>query len=184
VQRIFVNAAIKKALCREAGGDRAWLEKVRPWLGHDYHFHVRLHCPPDSPECKPQPPAGGGDGCGRDLNYWFTDAVLRLKPSPGPGVPKPGKPLSSLSPACRAVLTAPDVHASNSASADRRTDALNAALTDFPVVMPTSSNHGMETALPTWSICTVMYFDPDTLALLRTTLDQVWAGLCFLSISP
>jgi hypothetical protein len=25
VQRIFVNAAIKKALCREAGADRAWL---------------------------------------------------------------------------------------------------------------------------------------------------------------
>src|SRR3982074_2030366 len=43
VQRIFVNAAIKKALCREAGSDnRAWLEKVRPWWGHDYHFHVRL----------------------------------------------------------------------------------------------------------------------------------------------
>ena len=40
VQRIFVNAAIKKALCREAGDDRAWLEKVRPWWGHDYHFHV------------------------------------------------------------------------------------------------------------------------------------------------
>jgi len=31
VQRIFVNPAIKKALCREAGGDRAWLQKVRPW---------------------------------------------------------------------------------------------------------------------------------------------------------
>ena len=25
VQRIFVNAAIKKALCREAKGDRSWL---------------------------------------------------------------------------------------------------------------------------------------------------------------
>src|SRR5258705_6253701 len=30
VQRIFVNAAIKKALCREAKGDRHWLSKVRP----------------------------------------------------------------------------------------------------------------------------------------------------------
>ena len=30
VERIFVNAAIKKALCREAGKDRAWLHKVRP----------------------------------------------------------------------------------------------------------------------------------------------------------
>ena len=31
VQRIFVNAAIKKALCREAKGDRSWLSKVRPY---------------------------------------------------------------------------------------------------------------------------------------------------------
>src|SRR5438034_6686543 len=42
VERIFVNAAIKKALCREAGKDRAFLHKVRPWWGHDYHFHVRM----------------------------------------------------------------------------------------------------------------------------------------------
>src|SRR5262249_27311943 len=45
VARIFVNAAIKKALCREVGEDREWLHKVRPYWGHDYHFHVRLSCP-------------------------------------------------------------------------------------------------------------------------------------------
>src|SRR4030088_1905005 len=33
-QRIFVNAAIKKALCREAKGDRGWLSTVRPMYGH------------------------------------------------------------------------------------------------------------------------------------------------------
>ena len=43
VQRIFVNAAIKKALCREAKGDRAWLSKIRPWWGHDYHFHIHSY---------------------------------------------------------------------------------------------------------------------------------------------
>ncbi len=48
VQRIFVNAAIKKALCREAKGDRGWLHKVRPMYGHDYHFHIRIRCPPGS----------------------------------------------------------------------------------------------------------------------------------------
>jgi penicillin-insensitive murein endopeptidase len=110
VQRIFVNPAIKKALCREAGSDRAWLEKVRPWWGHDYHFHVRLRCPGDSPECKPQPPAGGGDGCGKELNSWFTEAVLHPRPSPEPDKPRPGKPMSSLPPACAQVLAAPDVH--------------------------------------------------------------------------
>jgi penicillin-insensitive murein endopeptidase len=45
VQRIFVNAAIKRALCHDATGDRSWLNKVRPYWGHDYHFHVRLFCP-------------------------------------------------------------------------------------------------------------------------------------------
>ncbi len=46
VARIFVNPAIKRELCREAGTDRAWLNKIRPWWGHDYHFHLRLLCPP------------------------------------------------------------------------------------------------------------------------------------------
>src|SRR5437667_1451983 len=44
VQRIFVNAAIKKALCRDPDSDREWLHKVRPYWGHDYHFHLRLFC--------------------------------------------------------------------------------------------------------------------------------------------
>ena len=58
VQRIFVNAAIKKALCREATGDRSWLSKIRPWYGHDYHFHIRMACPPGAGDCKGQPAAG------------------------------------------------------------------------------------------------------------------------------
>ena len=65
VQRIFVNAAIKKALCRDATGDRSWLTKVRPWYGHDYHFHIRMACPPGSPDCKGQPRQEGGEGCGK-----------------------------------------------------------------------------------------------------------------------
>jgi penicillin-insensitive murein DD-endopeptidase len=67
VERIFVNAAIKKALCREAGPNRAWLHKVRPWWHHDYHFHVRIRCPADNPDCHGQPPAPPGDGCGEEL---------------------------------------------------------------------------------------------------------------------
>jgi penicillin-insensitive murein endopeptidase len=67
VTRIFVNAAIKKAMCREAGPDRDWLSKVRPWYGHAEHFHVRIACPADSPECTPQPPPEAGDGCGHEL---------------------------------------------------------------------------------------------------------------------
>jgi penicillin-insensitive murein endopeptidase len=110
VQRIFVNAAIKKALCREAKGDRSWLEKVRPWFGHDYHFHIRLRCPPGATECKGQPDQSGGDGCKpSDLAYWFKDSVLHPKPPPGPPKPPPpGITLAQLPKDCKAVLNAPD----------------------------------------------------------------------------
>src|SRR5581483_905387 len=110
VQRIFVNAAIKKALCREAKGDRGWLEKVRPWFGHDYHFHIRLRCPPGASECKGQPDQGGGDGCKpSDLAYWFKDSILHPKPPPGPPKPPPpGITLTQLPKDCKAVLNAPD----------------------------------------------------------------------------
>jgi penicillin-insensitive murein DD-endopeptidase len=82
VERIFVNPAIKKALCREATGDRTWLRKVRPWSGHDYHFHVRLRCPADSAECTPQAAPPPGDGCNKDLDWWFTNEGLHPKPGP------------------------------------------------------------------------------------------------------
>jgi penicillin-insensitive murein endopeptidase len=107
VERIFVNAAIKKALCREAGSDRAWLAKVRPWWGHDYHFHIRIYCPADSPQCKPQPPPEPGDGCGHELDYWFSDAVIHPKPPEEPAKPKPGPTMAQLPAACRQVLMAP-----------------------------------------------------------------------------
>jgi len=107
VERIFVNAAIKKALCREAGSDRAWLAKIRPWWGHDYHFHVRIYCPPDSPQCEPQSPPESGEGCGHDLDYWFSDGVLHPQPPTEPPKPKPGLTMAALPAACRQVLMAP-----------------------------------------------------------------------------
>jgi penicillin-insensitive murein endopeptidase len=105
VERIFVNAAIKKALCREPGNDRAWLGKVRAWWGHDYHFHVRLRCPPGDDDCRPQPPPDGGEGCGKDLDHWFTEAMLR--PPEKPPKPKPPLKMADLPAACRQVLLAP-----------------------------------------------------------------------------
>jgi penicillin-insensitive murein endopeptidase len=98
VARIFVNAAIKKALCRDAGPDRAWLSKVRPWYGHNYHFHIRFACPRGD-ACKDQDPPPAGDGCNQ-LDYWFTDKVLHPKPS------KPGPPMliGAMPPACQALV--------------------------------------------------------------------------------
>ena len=107
VTRIFVNAAIKKQMCSEAGADRAWLAKVRPWWGHAEHFHVRLACPPDSAECKSQPPVPAGDGCGHALDYWFSEGVLHPKAAPTLVPPKHQMTLAALPPACRAVVKAP-----------------------------------------------------------------------------
>jgi penicillin-insensitive murein endopeptidase len=103
VNRIFVNPAIKKALCRDAGGDRAWLGKVQPWLGHDWHFHIRLNRPVDSPQCEPQPPRSVGDGCtGSEMHRFSSDALPDAVP------PRAGPKLAELPAACRAVLDAPE----------------------------------------------------------------------------
>ena len=107
VERIFVNAAIKKALCREAGTDRGWLHKVRPMWGHNYHFHIRIRCPGDNPDCKPQEPPGHGDGCGSELDWWFRDAVLNPPPPKEPPKPRPQLKVADLPAACRQVLLAP-----------------------------------------------------------------------------
>jgi len=108
VERIFVNAAIKKALCREAKGDRSWLSKVRPMYGHDYHFHIRMKCPAGSANCESQPPPHDGEGCSAgDLAYWFSDAVLHPKPPAKPPKPKPPLTMANLPAECRQVLQAP-----------------------------------------------------------------------------
>jgi penicillin-insensitive murein endopeptidase len=70
VDRIFVAAGIKQRLCRTAVGDRTFLDVLRPWLGHEEHFHVRLKCPEDSPDCRPNEPVTAiPDGC-EELSRW------------------------------------------------------------------------------------------------------------------
>jgi penicillin-insensitive murein DD-endopeptidase len=107
VVRILVNAAIKKALCREAGADRAWLFKVRPCYGHAEHFHVQIGCPADSVDCKPplpvRPRDGSSDGCGHELDFWFKESTLH----PPPSKPRPVLTLAGLPPACRRIVRAP-----------------------------------------------------------------------------
>jgi penicillin-insensitive murein endopeptidase len=106
VMRIFVNAATKKELCSEAGTDRRWLAKVRPWWGHSEHFHIRLACP-DYRECKGQPPVLTGDGCGHALDLWFRPSILHPPPPKVPPKPKPPLTLAKMPVACRAVVKAP-----------------------------------------------------------------------------
>ncbi|MEM6438807.1 MAG: penicillin-insensitive murein endopeptidase [Pseudomonadota bacterium] len=105
VSRIFVNAAIKRRLCRTAPAPRPWLRKVRAWWGHDSHFHVRLNCPADAPGCTPQGPPPPGEGCGAALDWWFTDEALNPAPATGPRR-RDVMTLADLPTACRAVLDA------------------------------------------------------------------------------
>jgi penicillin-insensitive murein endopeptidase len=108
VERIFVNAAIKKALCREAKGDRTWLSKVRPMYGHDYHFHIRIKCPAADKECESQPPPSADEGCSaKDLAYWFSEPVLHPRLPTTPPKPSPPMTLADLPAACRQILIAP-----------------------------------------------------------------------------
>lgn len=100
VQRIFVNPAIKRALCRTAAGE-PWLGKMRPERGHDSHFHVRLFCPPGS-SCIAQEPTPPGDGCDATLEWWFTDEALNPKEPPAP---RPPLTMADLPAQCREVLS-------------------------------------------------------------------------------
>jgi penicillin-insensitive murein endopeptidase len=109
VERVLVNAAIKKEICRMQGDKHPeWMDKVRPWYGHNDHIHVRLECPEGSPNCRKQPSVPGDDGCGKGLDYWFSDKVLHPKPRPPGAKPPRALTMADLPPACQTVLAAPD----------------------------------------------------------------------------
>ena len=116
VDRIFVTPPVKIELCRTAGRkDKDWLQKIRPYWGHDTHFHVRLKCPRGATACETQKPtvaelSNGGDGCDDSLTWWVTAA---LEPQPkkpkDPNAPKKRGPreytMADLPKQCAAVLS-------------------------------------------------------------------------------
>ncbi len=92
VDRIFVNPVIKRALCEgqfsTTVGNRTWLRQLRPWYGHDDHFHIRLSCPVGSPDCVHQAAVPPGDGCDASLAWWFKPHRPNpAAPSRGPILP-------------------------------------------------------------------------------------------------
>lgn len=104
VARIFANPAIKRALCQSAGADRAWLRKIRPWYSHYQHVHIRLACPEGDGECVDQAPPPPGDGCGKELDWWFTDEPYKAPDTPRR--PRPQLTMADLPRTCGAVLGA------------------------------------------------------------------------------
>ncbi len=107
VERLFVHPHIKQELCKRTD-EAAWLNKVRPWWGHHYHFHVRLACPPGQTACKPQAAVPKAPGCGKELDWWFK-AMERARKHPDKG-PKPSaeerlkKKLAKVPEGCKPLL--------------------------------------------------------------------------------
>lgn len=95
VDRIFVHPAIKRRLCAEVHGNRAWLRLIRPWWGHASHMHIRLRCPAGQARCVEGPPPPPGDGCDATLAWWF---------GPAAHPPPPRHEALAVPAACRAVL--------------------------------------------------------------------------------
>lgn len=106
VARIFIFPGAKVAMCNAEKGDRAWLNKVRPWWGHHYHFHVRLKCPSGSKNCTDQAPPPPGDGCAAAQN-WVDDILNPPPPDPNrkPAKKRPELVLADLPNQCRSVLS-------------------------------------------------------------------------------
>ena len=102
-ERIFVNPVIKAHLC-ETEKNKDWLYKIRPWFGHDSHFHVRLACPKNQPNCIAQAPVAKTSGCDADLKNWVKDQkeiALGIKKT----APSKGAQVSKVLPIqCRAIL--------------------------------------------------------------------------------
>lgn len=96
VDRVLINHAIKRELCRTDAG-AGWLRRVRPWRGHDQHMHVRLRCPEGQAECRDQAPPPAGDGCDASLAWWLTPEARRPMPKP------PGPP-PAMAAACAGIL--------------------------------------------------------------------------------
>ncbi|MEO8531651.1 MAG: penicillin-insensitive murein endopeptidase [Deltaproteobacteria bacterium] len=105
--RIFLFPGGKVALCAAETGNRDWLRKIRPWYGHNDHFHVRLKCPKNAKGCVDQDPPPPGDGC-QDAQDWVDNILNPPPPDPNakPGKPAPPLVLADLPKACKAVVEA------------------------------------------------------------------------------
>lgn len=105
VARIFIFPGAKVAMCNSATGDRSWLNKIRPWWGHHYHFHVRLNCPPGDTACVDQAPPPPGDGCA-DAEAWVDRILNPPPPDPNPAPPTGPLTMAQLPGQCLDVLNA------------------------------------------------------------------------------
>jgi len=78
VDRILVHFTIKRELCQHHANE-PWIRKIRPWFGHDHHFHVRMKCSEKDVQCKTTTdPIPEGNSCDATLDWWWS-AEARAK---------------------------------------------------------------------------------------------------------
>lgn len=107
VNRIFITPPAKLQMCADAPArDRDWLGKIRPWWGHNTHFHVRLNCPRGARGCANPDPVPRGDGC-EEAIWWVTEALEPPDPNAPAPTPRPPLQLADLPPQCASVVAAP-----------------------------------------------------------------------------
>jgi len=99
VDRIFVHPAVKRALCEDKARRGPWLARLRPWWGHQDHFHVRLRCPEDSPDCTLPQPLPDGEGCDA-IKWWFSEDARKSAAKRG----SPGENAPAMPEKCEEVL--------------------------------------------------------------------------------
>ena len=89
VNRIFLFPGAVVWMCDNETGNRDYLRQIRPWYGHQAHFHVRLNCPENSPGCVDQAPPPPGDGCAQ-AREWQANILNPPPPTPpDPNAPAP-----------------------------------------------------------------------------------------------
>jgi penicillin-insensitive murein endopeptidase len=153
VQRIFIHPGIKKAMCDAYGSSRAndtWMNKLRPYYGHHYHFHIRIFCQDGSPDCKPQQSTGSGNGCDKSLAWWFTSepwAPAKPDPDRKPVKPRPVM-LDDLPRACSTVLRGPAPADASLVTLTAGYDPTLARSTAVPVSAPALPTNGVPMIVP------------------------------------
>ena len=78
-----------------------------PVVGAQLSFPCPHRLPGRQPGCKAQDPAGETEGCGKELDCWFSPGVLNPPPPKEPPKPRPPLTMADLPAACRQVLLAP-----------------------------------------------------------------------------
>ena len=107
IERILVNPAIKKALCREADRRPRLVAQGASVVGAQLSHASAHRLPGRQSGMQAAGSDAGTEGCGADLDYWFRDAILNPPPPKEPPKPKPPLTMADLPPSCKQIVFTP-----------------------------------------------------------------------------